>query len=133
MWTCFRITSITPLGSNMFDDPSTEHAERYAIDVAPANGLTPREQQVMSPNRHDQMRERSQTHEPGTPRRRVPRTPTFRMEDHLHFHDLPQPAQFVPSTSPAISSEQLMAENAALRASRDPQALEAAQALVGLQ
>eukprot|EP00971_Amphidinium_carterae_P122315 2421914-Amphidinium_carterae.1 len=31
--------------ASMFDDPPAEHAERYAIDVAPAPGLTPRELQ----------------------------------------------------------------------------------------
>eukprot|EP00971_Amphidinium_carterae_P232533 4614694-Amphidinium_carterae.3 len=29
----------------MFDDPPVEQAERYAIDVAAASGLTPGEQQ----------------------------------------------------------------------------------------
>eukprot|EP00971_Amphidinium_carterae_P049639 978637-Amphidinium_carterae.2 len=158
-------SSNIPLDSNMFDDPPAEHAERYASDVAPAPGLTPRELQAMSPNRHDQspVRERSRSHEPGTPGRRVPGKPTSHAKDHLQFQDLPHAPQVVPSTPPVSAYERcsrgplpgapstppnelslptadvrenreqliqkLLAENAALRASLDQTASEAAQAL----
>eukprot|EP00971_Amphidinium_carterae_P278356 5525466-Amphidinium_carterae.2 len=47
-WNMASATSNTPMDSNMFDDPPAEHAERYAIHVAPAPALTPGEVRVVS-------------------------------------------------------------------------------------
>eukprot|EP00971_Amphidinium_carterae_P084339 1669356-Amphidinium_carterae.2 len=41
-WNMASASSNTPLDPNEFDDPPAEHAERYAINIAPATGLTPR-------------------------------------------------------------------------------------------
>eukprot|EP00971_Amphidinium_carterae_P301248 5985183-Amphidinium_carterae.1 len=92
----------------MFDDPPAGHAERYAGTPSPTPGLTPRSEQVMSPNRREQqiVRERSRSHEGGTPRRsasRTPGTPPPLAGDQ--FHDLPSGPALVPSTPTACVSE----------------------------
>eukprot|EP00971_Amphidinium_carterae_P348298 6490419-Amphidinium_carterae.10 len=84
-------SSNTPLDSHMFDDPSAEHAERYAVNTAPAPGLNLRSEQVMSPNQREQqlMRERSRSHVANAPRRSATRTlgtPTSHpAEDQFHY------------------------------------------------
>eukprot|EP00971_Amphidinium_carterae_P318794 6336978-Amphidinium_carterae.1 len=91
-----------PLDPNMVDDPPAEHSERYAGTPSPGRGLTPRSEQVMSPNQRGQqiVRERSQSHEGGTPRRsasKIPGTPPPPLAED-QFHDLPTGPALVPST-----------------------------------